>query len=172
MDLQSYLRTVADYPKPGILFYDITPLLLEPQAFHYITRQFVQRYENQGVTKIIALDARGFIFGAPLALGLNAGFVPVRKPQKLPAATWRESYELEYGTAALELHCDALQPHDRVVIIDDLLATGGTASAATRLVARAQAQIVEIACVIELVGLKGRERLAPHSVFSLLPLAA
>ncbi|MFV0442838.1 MAG: adenine phosphoribosyltransferase [Planctomycetaceae bacterium] len=168
MDLTDYIRTVADFPKPGIQFRDITPLLANPQAFHEATHRLALRYRRSGVTAVAAAEARGFIFAAPLALELNAGFIPIRKPGKLPFETQSFHYELEYGRDTLEVHRDAYCPGDRVLLVDDLLATGGTMSACAQLAVQSGAEVVGCAFVIELPALKGRERLAPHDVFSLM----
>ncbi len=129
MDLKEHIRDVTDFPKPGILFRDITPLLASPKAFGYVIDQFASHFEAKGVTAVVAAEARGFIFAAPLALRLNAAFVPVRKPGKLPRQTHSFTYDLEYGSDTLQMHTDAVGPGDRVLLVDDLLATGGTISA-------------------------------------------
>ena len=168
MDLKDYIRTVPDFPKPGILFRDITPLLAHPPAFHEAVRRLANQFRDAGVTSVAAAEARGFIFAAPLALELNAAFIPVRKPGKLPFDTRAFHYELEYGTDTLEVHTDAYHAGDRVLLVDDLLATGGTMQACVQLATQAGATIVGCAFVIELDGLCGREKLAPHPVFSLM----
>jgi len=168
MDLRPHIRDVPDFPKPGILFRDITPLLAHPEAFRDSIRQLADHYRSMQVTAIAAAEARGFIFAAPLSLELNAGFVPVRKPGKLPFEKQSFHYELEYGTDTLEIHTDAFKPGDRVLLIDDLLATGGTMNACTKLVEQSGAVVVGCAFVVELTFLNGRERLAPYDVFSLL----
>lgn len=168
LDLREHIRDIPDFPKPGILFRDITPLLATPAAFRETVRRLAAHYREQGVAKVCAAEARGFLFAAPLAIELNAGFVPVRKPGKLPFDKHSFSYELEYGNDSLEMHIDALSAGDRVLLVDDLLATGGTMEACVRMVERTGAEIVGCAFVIELNGLKGRDRLAPHETFSLV----
>ena len=171
MNLRQHIRSIPDFPKPGIMFRDITTLLSEPAAFQEVTDRFVEYFRNRGVTAIVAAEARGFIFAAPLALRLNAKFVPVRKPGKLPFQTQAFSYELEYGSDTLHMHVDALGPHDRVLIVDDLLATGGTMLACVNLVEQLQATIAGCAFVIELDFLNGREKLSRYDVFSLIRYA-
>jgi len=166
--LANLIRNVPDFPKPGIQFKDITTLLLEPKAFRYIVDFWHARYAPQGVDAVIGVDARGFIFGAPLAYTLHVPFIPARKEGKLPAETLRRSYELEYGTAAVEIHVDALKPGQRVVLVDDLLATGGTTAAVADLVKHAGAEVIEAAFVVELLPLGGRERLSGIPVHSLV----
>lgn len=168
MDLDAYVRNIPDFPKPGIQFKDITTLLKEGKALKYIIDHWRDHYADKNVDYIVATEARGFIFGTALAYAMEIGFVPVRKPGKLPHDTFEMGYELEYGADSLEIHIDALDPGDRVVLVDDLLATGGTMQATAKLMEKLEVEIVEAAFVIELVGLGGRERLAPHSVFSLL----
>lgn len=162
------VRAVPDFPKPGILFRDITPVLADPKAFHMVIDALVERFIGQRVDAIVAIDSRGFIFGAPLASRLNTRFVPARKPGKLPAAAIRVEYALEYGQASLEMHEDALTSGDQVVVIDDLLATGGTAGAAGELVLSRGAEVLAYAFVIELGGLGGRGKLEPAPVVSLI----
>lgn len=168
MDLRKHIRNVPNFPKPGIMFRDITPLLSNPQAFASAVQQLAERYRGQNITTVAAAEARGFIFAAPLALELNAGFVPVRKPGKLPFEKRAFQYDLEYGTDTLEIHTDAFFPGDRVLLVDDLLATGGTMNACAKLVEECGAEVVGCAFAVELSFLKGREKLAPHDVFSLL----
>jgi adenine phosphoribosyltransferase len=168
MNLKDHIRTIPDFPKPGIQFRDITPLLAHPQAFHEAIHRLALRYRRAGVTAVAAAESRGFIFAAPLALELNAGFIPIRKPGKLPFDTHSFHYELEYGTDTLEIHTDAYQPGDRVLLVDDLLATGGTMRACAQLAEKSGVEVVGCAFVVELSGLKGREKLAPHDVFSLV----
>jgi adenine phosphoribosyltransferase len=162
------VRAVPDFPKPGILFRDITPLLADPKAFHMVIDALVELFIGQTIDAVVAIDSRGFIFGAPLASRLNTSFVPARKPGKLPAHAVRVEYGLEYGQAALEMHRDALAPGDSVVVIDDLLATGGTAAAAGELVMALGARVVAYAFVVELDGLAGRSKLEPVPVVSLI----
>jgi len=168
MDLGSYIRDIPDFPKPGILFKDITPLLAEPAAFAHAIDLFALRYELRPVNVIAAAEARGFLFAAPLALRLRMPFVPLRKPGKLPHTTHSFAYELEYGKAELQVHIDAVQPGSRVLLLDDVLATGGTMAAACQLIEKAGGQVAECAFLIELGFLKGRSRLSPHEVFSIL----
>lgn len=164
--LKAAIRDVPDFPKPGILFKDITPVLNDPELFRMAIDLFVERYRNERLDKVAVIDARGFLFGAPLAYRLGAGVVPVRKKGKLPYRTIEESYSLEYGTATLAMHVDAIRPGERVLLLDDLLATGGTAQATARLIERLGGQVIEIAFLIELAFLKGREKLAQYKVFA------
>jgi adenine phosphoribosyltransferase len=166
--LQSLIREIPDFPKPGILFYDITTLLKDPMGFRGVIDGLKNKYEGLHVDTVIGIEARGFIFAPALAYALNAGFVPVRKPKKLPGETSRVTYELEYGTDTLEIHRDAIGEGHRVLIIDDLLATGGTACAVASLVGQMGGEVVGLGFVIELTFLKGREKLKGHNVFSLL----
>ncbi len=168
MDFESLIRNIPDFPKPGIQFKDITTLLKNSAAFHQVIDLWKERYQNKELDAIVGAEARGFIFGSALAYALNLPFVPVRKPGKLPAATLSESFELEYGTDTLEIHADALSQGNKVVLIDDLLATGGTMAAICRLMERMGVQVVEIAFLIELLPLKGRQRLEPYPVHSLV----
>lgn len=166
--LRDYIRDIPDFPKPGILFRDITPLLASPTAFEAAICMFEQRYAEQKIDCIVAAESRGFIFGAPLALRLGAAFVPIRKPGKLPYDTHSHSYELEYGSDTLEIHSDAIHKGQRVLVIDDLLATGGTVQACVRLLEYFSVEIVECAFCIHLKALEGEKKLRPHPVFSLL----
>ena len=168
MNLKDYIRSIADFPKPGIMFRDITPMLKSPQAMVEVIERLAEPFRNQNITTIMAAEARGFVFGVPLAMALGAGFVPVRKPGKLPFATDSFKYDLEYGSDALEIHQDAVEPGDRVLLVDDLLATGGTVEACLRLARKQQAEIVGAAFVIELAFLKARVRLQPLLVKSLI----
>lgn len=168
MDLKSYIRNIPDFPKPGILFRDITPLLAAPEAFRECIRRMAEPFRASGVTAVLAAEARGFIFAAPLALELNARFVPVRKPGKLPFDTHSFHYELEYGTDTLEIHTDAVSAGDRVLLVDDLLATGGTICACAELAKNSKSEVVGCAFAIELSFLQGRKRLAPTPVYSVL----
>lgn len=168
LDLTRYIRDIPDFPKPGILFRDITPLLASPEAFGEVINRMADRFRGRDIDVVAAAEARGFIFAAPLALAMNVGFVPVRKPGKLPFNTHAFHYELEYGTDTLEIHIDGIAPGQNVLLVDDLLATGGTIEACCRLAEKARANIVACAFVIELTGLGGAERLAPYEVFSLL----
>jgi adenine phosphoribosyltransferase len=158
MDLKSYIRDVLDF-KPGITFFDITPLLADPAAFRYAIDALAERYQDVGANKILAAEARGFLFGAPLAYKLNLGFIPVRKPGKLPYKTTSVTYDLEYGSDSLHMHVDAVKPGDRVLIIDDLLATGGTTNGMIKLVQGAGATVAGIGFLIELGFLDGSSKL-------------
>ncbi|WOK99632.1 adenine phosphoribosyltransferase 1 [Canna indica] len=170
--IASAIRVIPDFPKPGIMFQDITTLLLDPKAFRDTIDMFVERYRDKEITVVAGIEARGFIFGPPIALAIGAKFVPMRKPKKLPGEVISEEYSLEYGTDRMEMHVGAVQPGDRVLVIDDLIATGGTLSAAIRLLERVGAEVVECACVIELPELKGRERLGERPLFVLVKAAA
>jgi len=168
VNLMDYIRDVPDFPKPGILFRDITPLLGNPAAFRQAIMQMADHYRDAGIDVVAAAEARGFIFAAPLALELNAGFVPVRKPGKLPFDTHAFHYELEYGTDTLEVHIDGVKPGSNVLLVDDLLATGGTIEACCRLVEQSGAKVAGCAFLIDLKGLGGAERIAEYSPFSLI----
>jgi adenine phosphoribosyltransferase len=166
--LKKLIREIPDFPKPGILFYDITTLLRDKAGFAQLIDLFSEHYIGKQVDLILGMEARGFIFGPALAYRLNAGFVPVRKPGKLPAAAARIEYSLEYGSNALEVHKDAIEHGQPVLIVDDLLATGGTAEATAKLAASLGAQIAGLAFVVELDFLRGRDKLKQYEVFSLL----
>lgn len=168
VDIRDWIRDIPDFPKPGILFKDITPLLGHPEAFQVSIDRLEAEYAGKGIDVIAAAEARGFIFGAPLALRIGAGFVPIRKPGKLPYATIAQEYALEYGNDRLEVHSDALGPGKRVLLIDDVLATGGTMRACRDLVRSTGAELVACAFVIELSFLGGRPKLEPCDVFSLI----
>ncbi len=168
MDLAALIRNVTDFPKPGIQFKDITTLLLQPAAFRHIVDGWQERYRDMNLDAIVGVDARGFIFGGALAYAMGLPFVPVRKKGKLPAECISEEFELEYGTDIVEMHTDALAEGSRVIVIDDLLATGGTVAAVVRLAQRLGAEVVEAAFVVELPLLKGREKLAGVPVHSLV----
>lgn len=168
-DLKSYIREVPDFPKPGILFYDITTLLKDPHALRMTVDRFAWIFTRKPrIDKVAAIESRGFMFGPSLAYSLNAGFVPVRKPGKLPARTVRQDYELEYGTDAVEIHADAISPGERVLLVDDVIATGGTARAAARLVESLGGEVAAFGFIVELTFLKGREMLASYEVDSLI----
>jgi len=167
-DLKSCIRNIPDFPKKGILFRDITTLLADKDAFCDVVNTIVKRYKGKTIDKVIAAEARGFIIGAAVAYGLKAAFVPVRKKGKLPYKTVSESYELEYGIDTLYVHEDALRPGENVLVVDDLLATGGTARAICRLVEKLKGKVFEVAFMIELSDLKGREKLKGYNIFSLL----
>src|SRR6202789_396763 len=166
--LKTLIRTVPDFPKPGILFYDITTLLKDPKGFATLIDALAQYYMDKEIDLVLGIEARGFIFGPALAYRLNAGFVPVRKPKKLPGPTVRVTYDLEYGSDVLEIHADAIEPGQRVVLVDDLLATGGTMEATIKLVQQLGGEIAGLAFAIELDFLKGRDRFKDYDVFSLL----
>jgi adenine phosphoribosyltransferase len=167
-DLKKLIREIPDYPKPGILFYDITTLIKNRAGFARVVDFMTSPYLDKNVDLVLGMEARGFIFGPAIAYRLNAGFIPVRKPKKLPGVTVSYTYDLEYGTDTLEIHKDAIQPGQRVLIVDDLLATGGTAEATAKLANQLGADICGISFVVELDFLNGRKRLAPYEVFSLL----
>ena len=168
INLKDYIRSIRDFPKPGIMFRDITPLLAAPEAFGFVIQQFAEHFRSKNVTAIVAAEARGFIFAAPLALELGAAFIPVRKPGKLPFDTHAFHYELEYGTDSLEMHTDALSEGDRVLLVDDLLATGGTIETCIRMTEKANATVAGCAFVIELDFLKARDRMQGHDILSLI----
>ena len=167
-NLADLIRNVPDFPLPGIQFKDITTLLRDGNAFRQVVDSFVARYEHRGIDAIVGIESRGFIFSAPLAYRLGIGLVPVRKHGKLPAQTYVIEYELEYGSNKLEIHQDSFEPGARVIVIDDLLATGGTVAAACELVELAGGVVVEAAFLIELEFLNGREKLSKYPVFSLI----
>jgi adenine phosphoribosyltransferase len=169
-DFSAYIRDVPDFPSPGILFRDITPLLASPEAFGAAVRNMAEPWEARKPGKVLGIEARGFMFGAALARELEIGFVPVRKPGKLPRATERVSYGLEYGSDSLEIHTDALSRGEKVLIADDVLATGGTAAAAAELVDRLGAEVVGISFFIELQMLKGRAKLSGRPVHAVVVL--
>ncbi len=168
LDLRTYIRDVPDFPKPGILFRDITPLLGSCDAFTQAIAQMAEPFRKQSIDAIVAAEARGFIFAAPLALELHAGFVPIRKPGKLPFDTHAFHYELEYGSDTLEMHVDGVAPGQRVLVVDDLLATGGTVQACCQLLKDCQAEIAGCVFLIELKSLGGAQRIAPHPVHSVI----
>lgn len=172
MDLKSIFRTVPDFPKPGINFIDITPLLQNPSAFQWTVDELAKPYAGTRVDKVVSIESRGFIFGAPLALKLGAGLIPLRKPNKLPAETYSHTYDLEYGQDTLEIHRDAIQPGENVIVIDDLLATGGTAVAAVELLKNFTANVLGISFVVELTFLNGRRKLEPCPVHTLTEYAS
>jgi adenine phosphoribosyltransferase len=168
MDLKAHIRHVPDFPKPGILFYDITTLLREREGFTATIDQLAGPYQGAGIEVVVGIESRGFILGAAVAERLKAGFVPIRKPGKLPAGAIREAYALEYGTDALEVHLDAIRKGQRVLVVDDVLATGGTAAAATKLVGDLGGDLVALVFLIELGFLSGRAKLAGQTVHSVL----
>jgi len=165
------IRDVKDFPKPGIVFKDVTPLLLDPKLLEAVIAAMAEPYRSARINRVVSIESRGFLFGAPIALELGAGLVPIRKPGKLPAATQRVEYALEYGTDALEMHHDAVQSGDRVLVVDDVLATGGTANAAAQLVGGTGASVVGFSFLIELDFLKGRQRIQGRHVEALLHYA-
>lgn len=167
-DLKKLIREVRDFPKPGILFYDITTLLKNGPGFRDVIDGLKEHYQGAGVDTVIGIEARGFIFAPALAYALGAGFVPVRKPKKLPSESVSVSYNLEYGSDSLEIHKDAIESGHRVLVVDDLLATGGTAAAVTRLVEKIGGKVAGMGFVVELTFLNGRSKLAGYDVFSLL----
>lgn len=164
--IKNSIKSIPDYPKPGILFRDVTSLLADPTAYAASIEMLANRYRNSNITKVVGTEARGFLFGAPVALALGVGFVPVRKPGKLPPPVLSESYELEYGTDTLEIHSDAIAPNDNVLVIDDLLATGGTVEATVKLIRRLGGTVTDAAFVINLFDLSGAERLQAIGVNS------
>jgi adenine phosphoribosyltransferase len=166
--LASLIRPVADFPKPGIVFRDVTPLLRDPYGLTTVTGALAERYRDRGVDLVAAVESRGFLFAAPLAVALGAGVVPIRKLGKLPARTITREYSLEYGSNHLEVHLDAVEPGQRVLLLDDVLATGGTAAASLELLEELGGVVVESAFVVEISGLGGRDRLAPRPVHALL----
>jgi adenine phosphoribosyltransferase len=168
MDLKLFIRDVPDFPKLGITFKDITPLLKDSAALNFVLDQWVERYQKMGIGAVVAMESRGFIFGAALASRMGAGFVPVRKPGKLPWKTYSETYDLEYGQDTLQIHQDAFKAGEKVVVLDDVLATGGTAAAAIRLVERAGGKVAEASFLIELLFLNGRQKLKTTPVFSII----
>ncbi len=170
-ELKRTIRDVNNFPKPGIVFKDVTPVLLEVELFAQAVTLMADPYRDARITRVVSIESRGFLFGAPIALELGAGLVPIRKPGKLPAATQRVEYALEYGTDALEMHHDAVRPGDRVLVVDDVLATGGTANAAAQLVGETGAAVAGFSFLIELDFLKGRQRLQGRRVEALLHYA-
>ncbi|XP_051119462.1 adenine phosphoribosyltransferase 4-like isoform X2 [Andrographis paniculata] len=164
--IQSRIRVVPNFPKPGIRFQDITTLLLDPKAFKDTIDLFIERYQCKNIT--VVAEARGFIFGPPIALAIGAKFVPMRKPNKLPGKVFRQEYDLEYGSDCLEMHVGAVEPGDRALVVDDLIATGGTLHAAMNLLERSGAEVVECSCVIEIPDLKGRDKLNGKPLYVLV----
>jgi len=168
VDIKSKIRTVPDFPKKGIMFRDITTLLKDKEAFDYVVEKFYEHYKDKHIDKVVSVESRGFIFGGVIADELGAGFVPIRKPGKLPAEVIRQEYQLEYGTDSMEIHKDAIQPGERVLVHDDLLATGGTVSAACKLIERLQGKVEGICFLIELTFLNGRKVIPNKDVYSLI----
>ncbi len=171
-DLENRIRDVVDFPKPGIVFKDITPLLLDPASLALAVEYLAQPYRGKKVDAVAGAESRGFIFGTAVAQSLSAGFVPIRKPGKLPAETRSASYELEYGTDSLEIHVDAVKPGDKIVMVDDLLATGGTMEACCELVESLGGEIMGVSFLIELSFLKGRDKLSKYPIHSIIQVAA
>jgi adenine phosphoribosyltransferase len=168
MDLKQHIRSVPDFPRAGILFYDITTLLRDPQGYRMTIDMLSTPYEGQGIDAVVGVESRGFILAAAVAQRIGAGFIPVRKPGKLPAKAIKETYDLEYGKDALEIHADAIEPRQRILIVDDVLATGGTAAAAVQLVRTLEGDVVGVAFLIELLFLNGRQKIAQEKVYSVL----
>ncbi len=168
MDLKSKIREIPDFPKEGILFYDVTTLLKDGESFKRVIDKIANFYQDEGIQKVVSMESRGFILGAPVAYRLGAGFVPVRKPGKLPSDVYEARYELEYGTDSLAIHQDAITPGEKVLIVDDLIATGGTVSATVELVKQLGGIIQGIAFLIELTSLRGRNKLDGYNVISLI----
>ena len=168
LNLKSKIREIPDFPKKGILFYDITTLLKDSAAFSAVFKKLVSHYKDSGIQKVASIEARGFIFGAPLALQLKAGFVPIRKPGKLPADVYESTYSLEYGNSAIAVHRDAIAPGERSLLVDDLLATGGTMADAVDLIKRLGGVIHGLAFMVELTDLKGRDKLKEYDILSLI----
>jgi len=166
--ISSAIRVIPNFPKPGIMFQDITTLLLDHRAFQDSIDLFVERYRDQNISVVVGVEARGFIIGPPIALAIGAKFVPLRKPKKLPGEVIYEEYSLEYGTDRIEMHVGAVQSNDRALVVDDLIATGGTLAAAIRLLERVGAEVVECACLMELTELQGREKLGGKPLFILV----
>ncbi|MEO8232208.1 MAG: adenine phosphoribosyltransferase [Ignavibacteriota bacterium] len=171
MDLKSHIRNIKDFPKPGVMFRDITTLLKNPEAFDFTLQQLISFTKEKKINKVIGIESRGFIFGSLLAHNLKCGFIPVRKPKKLPAEKVSISYSLEYGEDKLEIHTDAIQQGDKVLIHDDLLATGGTMNAVCQLVEQLGGEVVQISFIVELSFLKGRDKLKSYDVRSVVDYA-
>ena len=168
LDLRQFIRDIPDFPKPGILFRDITPLLADARALACAIEQLTKPFQGAGIDVVAAVEARGFIFGSAVAKALGAGFVPIRKQGKLPFDTHSVSYGLEYGTDSVEVHTDAVKPGNKVLMVDDLLATGGTMAAACELVEKVGGDILGITCLIELTELQGREKLSPYDIHTVI----
>jgi len=168
MDLRDYIRDVEDFPKPGVGFKDITPLLDSKEALKESLQRFLKLIEGKNINKVVAMESRGFFFGPLIAYEIGAGFIPVRKPGKLPFKTYKQEYALEYGTDVLEMHIDAINPGDRVLIHDDVLATGGTAEAVVKLVERAGGEVIQLDFLIDLTFLNGKSKLEGYEVNSLV----
>ena len=167
-ELKKYIRDVPDFPKPGIVFKDITPILQNGEVFNQVIKKLAERYQSREIDRIVGIESRGFIFGAPLAYALQKGFILVRKNGKLPWKTVKWDYELEYGTDTIEMHQDAIEKGDKILIVDDLLATGGTALATSQLIEKMGGKVAECAFVVELEFLNGRKKLEGKEIFSLV----
>jgi adenine phosphoribosyltransferase len=167
-DLKKYIRDIPDFPKSGIIFKDITPLLASPDAFSFAVQKLAEPFKNKSISKVVGIEARGFLFAAPVAIELNTGVIPIRKPGKLPYTTVSQSYSLEYGTDTMEIHSDGISSGERVLLLDDVLATGGTTEAACKLIEKLGGIIAGVVFLIELEFLKGRQKIAGYPVFSLL----
>jgi len=168
MDLTDSIRNIPDFPKPGIIFRDITTLIGDPNSFNETVEILYDRYKNMNIDVVAAIESRGFIFGGALANKLGVGFVPIRKKNKLPWNTISETYELEYGTDTLEMHTDAIKPGENVLLLDDLIATGGSLKAAAKMIEKLGGIIVDIAVIIELVDLNGRKKIEPYNLYSIM----
>lgn len=167
-DLTHFIRNIPDFPKPGIQFKDITPLLMDPEAFKEAVEMMAAPFKSLKISKVVGIEARGFLFAAPIAIELNAGIVPIRKPGKLPYKSERYTYDLEYGTDTIEIHQDAVTRSDNVLVVDDLLATGGTVTAACKLIEKLGARVAGISFLIELAFLSGRKKIDGYTLHSLL----
>ena len=168
MDLKKYIRDIPDFPQKGVMFRDITTLLKEPEPFKYVIDEVVEKYKDARIDKLVSVEARGYIFGGAIAYLLNCGFVPVRKPGKLPAETVGLEYTLEYGTNTIEIHKDAIEPGERVLVFDDVLATGGTVQATCKLIEQLGGKVIACVFISDLTYLKGSEKLKDYEVFSLV----
>ena len=168
MNIKEFIREIPDFPKEGILFKDITPILHNPETYNYVIDKMVEYYSDFEIDYVAAIEARGFLFGPQIAMRLNKGFIPIRKPGKLPADVISAEYELEYGTNTIEIHKDAVKPGDKILLIDDLLATGGTTRAAINLIEKLEGEVVGIGFLLELLALEGRAELKGYDIYSLI----
>ncbi len=168
MNIKEFIREIPDFPKEGILFKDITPILHNPETYNYVIDKMVEYYSDFEIDYVAAIEARGFLFGPQIAMRLNKGFIPIRKPGKLPAEVISAEYELEYGTNTIEIHKDAVKPGDKILLIDDLLATGGTTRAAINLIEKLEGEVVGIGFLLELLALEGRAELKGYDIYSLI----
>jgi len=168
MNIKEFIREIPDFPKEGILFKDITPILHNPETYNYVIDKMVEYYSDFEIDYVAAIEARGFLFGPQIAMRLNKGFIPIRKPGKLPADVISAEYELEYGTNTIEIHKDAVKPGDKILLIDDLLATGGTTRAAINLIEKLEGEVVGIGFLLELLALEGRAELKGYNIYSLI----